>query len=179
MLKVGIFFGSSTNNTKNVAYFIYEKINKYFNVNILNISKSSIKDFSYFDILILGTSTWYCGEIQYDWDIFLNDYNKKYFLNKIFCFFGCGNQEDYGDYFCDGVSKLYEKVNKNKSLILGYWPTKYYSFNKSKSLLNKDYFIGLMIDEMYQSKLTQERINSWVSKLLVDFFNLNFLNNYK
>ncbi len=173
MFRIGIFFGSDTGNTKNIAYQIYEKINKYFYTSIFDIRNSTINNFISCDILILGTSTWYCGELQYDWDIFLKKFKKINFFKKIICFFGCGDQKNYGNYFCDGIYKLYNIINKNNSLIIGYWPNKNYFFDNSTSLLNKNYFLGLIIDEVNQSKLTNKRINSWVSKLLVDLYNLN------
>ncbi len=173
MFKVGIFFGSDTGNTKKIAYIIYEKINKYFDVNISDISSNSLKDFKDFDIYILGTSTWYYGELQYDWDNFLNDFKKINFLNKIVCFFGCGNQKDYSNYFCNGIYKLYNIAKKNNALIIGYWPNKNYFFHNSSSLINKHYFIGLVIDEINQYKFTNKRINIWLSKLIIDIFNFN------
>ncbi len=175
MFKIGIFFGSDTGSTKKVAYFIYEKISKYIDVSILNIVDSCLNDFEDFDILIIGTSTWYYGELQYDWDNFLSKFKKINFTNKIVCFFGCGNQKDYSDYFCNGVYKLYNIVKKNDALIIGYWPTKNYFFKDSISLINKHYFIGLMIDEINQYQFTNRRISIWVSKLLVDIYNLNIL----
>ncbi len=175
MFKIGIFFGSDTGNTKRVAYLIYEKISKYFDISILNIADSSVSDFKNFDILILGTSTWYYGELQYDWDNFLDKFKRLNFLNKRVCFFGCGNQKEYSDYFCNGVYKLYNVVKKGGALVFGYWPTKNYFFNNSISLINKNYFIGLMIDEINQYKFTNKRINIWVSKLIVDIYNFNIL----
>ncbi len=171
MFKIGIFYGSDTGNTKNIAYLIYEKLTKYFNTHILNINNVSIESFKKFDIFIFGTSTWYCGELQYDWDNFLKDFKKINFSKKIVSFFGCGNQKDYINNFCDGVYKLYNIVKSNNGLIIGYWPTKNYFFKKSLSLINKNYFIGLMIDEISQSKLTNKRINIWISKLVVDILN--------
>ncbi len=174
MLKIGIFFGSDTGNTKNISYLIYEKLNKYFDVNILNISSSSINDFKKFNSLIFSTSTWYCGELQYDWDNFLNSFKKINFSKKVVSFLGCGNQKDYSNHFCNGVYKLYNIVKENNGLIIGYWPTKGYFFKKSLSLINKNYFIGLMIDEINQFKFTNRRINIWTSKLIVDI--LKFYN---
>ncbi len=171
MCKVGIFFGSDTGNTKRVSYYILEKFSKYFDTSILNIANSSVYDFYEFDILILGTSTWYCGELQYDWDDFLYNFKSINFSNKIISFFGCGNQEDYGDYFCSGIYKLYKIVIKDNPIILGYWPVCNYKFIYSKSLLNKSYFFGLVLDEDYQSEFTIRRVNIWTSKLLLDIFN--------
>ncbi len=168
MYKVGIFFGSDTGNTKRISYYILDKMSRCFTTKVLNISHSSINDFYDFDVLILGTSTWYCGELQYDWDDFLSNFRKINFSKKIIAFFGCGNQEDYGDFFCDGVSKLYNIVIKDNPIIVGYWPVLNYKFISSKSLFNKNYFLGLMLDEEYQLEFTVKRINIWTSKLILE-----------
>lgn len=176
MYKIGIFYGSDTGDTKKISYYINNKLIYYFNTKIFDISNSSINDFLYFEILILGTSTWYHGELQYDWDNFLLDFKKIDFSNKIVSFFGCGNQIDYSNCFCDGVYKLYNIVNKKNSKIIGYWPSNGYKFNFSKSLLNKNYFIGLMIDEKYQKNLTKIRLNKWISYLILNIYNLKKIN---
>ncbi len=173
MEDIGIFFGSNTGNTKKIAYLILNCIKKYFNVCILDISKSSLEEFNKYNIFILGTSTWYYGELQYDWDNFLPLFKKIDFSNKIIAFFGCGNQIDYSDYFCDGVSVLYNIVIDNNAKVIGYWSIKNYKFNYSKSLLNKDYFIGLFLDEDNQSKLTLSRINKWTKKLIKEINEIN------
>ncbi len=171
MCNIGIFYGSDTGNTKKVAFKIKKKISKYFNSDIIDISKSSKNNFLNYDIFILGTSTWYYGELQYDWSIFLSSFKKINFSNKIVSFFGCGNQKKYNNYFCDAIYKLYNIVLKKNAKIIGYWPLIDYKFNKSKSLLNKKYFIGLTIDKDNQNNLTNKRICIWVSKLILDIYN--------
>ncbi len=172
MYNIGIFFGSDTGVTKRIAFIIKKKINNYFNVDILNISESSKNDFLNYDILILGTSTWYQGELQYDWDDFLSCFKKINFNKKIVSFFGCGNQKDYSNCFCNSVYKLYNIVYKKNGYIIGYWPINNYKFNYSKSLFNKNYFIGLMIDEHNQSEFTNRRISIWVSNLIINIYNI-------
>ncbi len=172
MCKLGIFYGSDTGYTRKISYYINKKLNIYFNTKVLDISQVSINDFIDYKILLLGTSTWYYGELQYDWDNFLEDFKKIDFSNKIVSFFGCGNQIDYSNCFCDGIYKLYKIVIKNNVNIIGYWPVNNYIFNYSKSLLNKNYFIGLVLDEINQSKLTKKRINIWLSYLIVNIFNI-------
>lgn len=121
MYKLGIFWGSNTGNTEKIAYIIYEKISKYYNnVNIFNISNVSLNDFFKFNFFILGTSTWYYGELQNDWNNFLLNLKKLNFNNKIVSLFGCGDQKNYYDSFCNGVKILYDIVYKNGAKIIGY-----------------------------------------------------------
>lgn len=168
MKKIGIFFGSDTGNTEKAAKLIYKKIGG--NISILrDISNACRKDIEVFDYLIFGIPTWYYGEIQCDWDDFLPILKKINFSHKSIALFGCGDQEDYGEYFCDALGLIYKILKKNKATIVGEWPTIEYNFESSKSLLNKDYFVGLALDEDRQPEKTENRIDIWVKKILIDF----------
>lgn len=168
MKKIGIFFGSDTGNTEKAANLIYKEIGS--NLAILHdISNVSKKDIENFDYLILGIPTWYYGEIQCDWDDFLPFLKKINFLDKTVALFGCGDQEDYGEYFCDALGIIYKILKKKKAKIVGEWPTIEYNFESSKSLLNKDYFVGLVLDEDRQPEKTKIRIKTWVEKILPYF----------
>ncbi|MDE5285067.1 MAG: flavodoxin domain-containing protein, partial [Candidatus Blochmannia sp. A2] len=67
-----------------------------------------------FNYLIFGIPTWYYGEVQSDWDDFLPILQNINFLNKNVALFGCGDQEDYSEYFCDALEKIYYILKKNK-----------------------------------------------------------------
>jgi flavodoxin I len=165
MKKIGIFFGTDTGNTEKVSKMICKYIGK--NKTVLHdISKSNIKDFLKYNFLIFGVPTWYYGEVQCDWDDFIPILKKINFKNKKIAIFGCGDQEDYGEYFCDGMKEIYDIVISNKAKVIGKWPSKNYSFESSKALLNEKYFLGLVIDEDRQPKLTKIRIKKWLKKIL-------------
>ncbi|CAL4322743.1 Flavodoxin 1 [Buchnera aphidicola (Protaphis terricola)] len=168
MKKVGIFFGSDTGNTEKVAGIIHKKIGKN-NSFLYDISNSSKKDIESFDNLIFGIPTWYYGEVQCDWDEFLPILKQIDFSNKTIALFGCGDQEDYSEYFCDALSVIYKIIKKNKANIIGEWSTKGYHFDCSKSLLNKNYFMGLALDEDRQSNQTKNRIKIWINDIILKF----------
>ena len=66
MKKIGIFYGSSTGMTAEVA----EEIAKAMGVDtsdIHNIADSAPSDVEPYDVLIFGSSTWGSGELQDDW----------------------------------------------------------------------------------------------------------------
>ncbi|QCI17119.1 flavodoxin FldA [Buchnera aphidicola (Aphis helianthi)] len=168
MEKIGIFFGSDTGNTEKIAKIIHKKIGVNNSV-LYDISNASKKDVESFKNLIFGIPTWYYGEVQCDWDDFLPILKKINFLNKTVALFGCGDQEDYSEYFCDALSVIYKIVKNNKAQIIGQWSTKGYSFDSSKSLLNKDYFIGLILDEDRQADQTKIRIKQWIKNIISEF----------
>ncbi|QCI22746.1 flavodoxin FldA [Buchnera aphidicola] len=171
MKKIGIFFGSDTGNTEKIAKLLQKYIGN--NISVLyDISNTVQKDIENFNFLILGVPTWYYGEVQCDWDDFLPTLKKINFSNKTVALFGCGDQEDYSEYFCDAVGVIHDIVKKNKAKIIGKWPTKEYCFEQSKALLNQEYFFGLILDEDRQPEKTEHRIKQWVQKI-IPYFNLN------
>ncbi|VTN15032.1 Flavodoxin-1 [Raoultella terrigena] len=67
MAIIGIFFGSDTGNTENIAKMIQKQLGKDV-ADVHDIAKSSKEDLQGHDILLLGIPTWYYGEAQCDWD---------------------------------------------------------------------------------------------------------------
>ncbi|PPI88052.1 flavodoxin FldA [Candidatus Pantoea edessiphila] len=165
MNNIGIFFGSDTGNTENVAKMIQKQIGD--NVaKIFDIAKSSKEDLEIFNIILIGSPTWYYGEVQCDWDDFLPTLKEINFFGKKIGLFGCGDQEDYTEYFCDALGIIHNIVVSNGAKIIGYWPTEGYHFESSKGLKNEKNFLGLAIDEDRQPELTKQRISIWVKKIL-------------
>ena len=83
-----------------------------------DIAKSSKEDLEAYDILLLGIPTWYYGEAQCDWDDFLPTLNKIDFEGKSVGLFGCGDQEDYSEYFCDAIGILKEILDSERVKII-------------------------------------------------------------
>ena len=87
MAITGIFFGSDTGNTENIAKMIQKQLGKDV-ADVHDIAKSSKEDLEAYDILLLGIPTWYYGEAQCDWDDFFPtleeiDFNGKLATRKI------------------------------------------------------------------------------------------------
>ena len=99
MAITGIFFGSDTGNTENIAKMIQKQLGKDV-ADVHDIAKSSKEDLEAYDILLLGIPTWYYGEAQCDWDDFFPTLEEIDFNGKLVALFGCGDQEDYAEYFC-------------------------------------------------------------------------------
>ncbi|MDF7667155.1 flavodoxin FldA [Orbaceae bacterium ESL0727] len=165
MAKVGIFFGSDTGNTENVAQQIQRLLGND-KADLFDIAKSTKEEIEKYDYLFFGIPTWYYGESQCDWDDFFPNLEQIDFSGKIVAIFGCGDQEDYAEYFCDAMGTLRDIIEPKGAKIVGNWPTKDYHFESSKSLVDADHFVGLAIDEDRQPELTEERINSWVKQVV-------------
>ncbi|CAL4322369.1 Flavodoxin 1 [Buchnera aphidicola (Neophyllaphis podocarpi)] len=168
MKKIGIFFGSDTGNTENAAKIIGEYLGNNI-VEVHDIARTKKETIEKFNKLILGIPTWYYGEIQCDWDDFLPIIKEIDFKNKKIALFGCGDQEDYSEYFCDAIGIVFKILKEKQANIFGFWPTIGYKFHSSKAAINKNYFAGLAIDEDRQPELTNKRIKLWTQQIKKEF----------
>lgn len=164
MSNIGIFYGSDTGNTENISRIIQKKLGKNI-AKIFDIAKCNQKDIDNYTKIFFGIPTWYYGEAQCDWDDFFPILKKISFTNKIVAIFGCGDQEDYSDYFCDAMGIL-SNIIKHNAKIVGHWSTNGYHFDESKGLINSNKFIGLAIDEDRQPELTNKRISKWLDQVI-------------
>ncbi|MBQ8707932.1 MAG: flavodoxin FldA [Succinivibrionaceae bacterium] len=164
MAVVGLFFGSDTGNTEKVAKQIQATLGSDL-VDLHDIAKAKAEDFAQYDFLILGTPTWYTGELQSDWDAFMPEFQKVDLNDKVVALFGLGDQEDYCDYFLDGMGILKEQVLAKGAVLVGNWSTEGYSFGSEKALIDENHFAGLAIDEDRQYEQTEDRIKKWCAQL--------------
>ena len=165
---IGLIYGSDTGMTEEITHTIVNEWNGN-DIEIIEVSQVTKSDFERMDVLFLGLSTWYDGDLQSDWEVYFNEFKTIDFTNKTVALFGLGDQYGYGEYFIDGVGILAEVIIKNGGNITGYWPVKDYDFTESKALYNNDYFYGLAIDEDNQPELTEKRIIDWLSILKDEF----------
>jgi len=164
MATVGLFFGSDTGNTEAVAQMIQKELGKHL-IDVKDIAKSSKKNIAEYDLLLFGIPTWYYGEAQCDWDDFFPEFEQIDFTDKLVAIFGCGDQEDYAEYFLDAMGMVRDIVEARGGIIIGHWPTESYHFEASKGLADSSHFVGLGIDEDRQPELTKERVTAWCAQL--------------
>jgi flavodoxin I len=85
--------------------------------------------------------------------------------------FGVGDQESYGDNFCDAAGELYDLFQARGAKIYGYTSPEGYLHTASKAVLeNEGLFCGLMCDEDNQYDLSEERAKKWVAQLKSEGF---------
>lgn len=164
MAQIGLFFGSDTGNTEAVAGMIQKELGSDL-VDVMDIAQSTRADIEKYDFLIFGIPTWYYGESQADWDDFYPELEKIDFSGKIAAIFGCGDQEDYAEYFLDAMGTLRDYITAKGAIIVGHWSTEGYHFEASKALVDDQHFVGLGIDEDRQPELTAERVSAWCQQL--------------
>ena len=132
---------------------------------VRNVRKKDPYFFNRHDVIILGLSTWYDGDLQSDWEDYYEEFKTIDFTGKTVAIFGLGDQYGYDDYFIDGVGMLAIAVLQNGGELIGNWSAKDYDFSESKALLDEDTFYGLALDEDNQPGLTNERLDEWIAQL--------------
>ncbi|MDR1583964.1 MAG: flavodoxin [Prevotellaceae bacterium] len=163
MKNIVIIYGSSTDNTKNVAHKIAKKLSSE-NVLLKDVSAVNFDDLANYSNIILGTSTWGLGDLQDDWDSRISDLKNVNLTGKTLAFFGLGDSTSYSDTFTDGMGLLYEAVEGKGFKLAGEISTDGYTFDSSKAVKNGK-FIGLALDEDNESNLSEQRIDAWIAAI--------------
>ncbi|MHB9057186.1 MAG: flavodoxin [Paludibacteraceae bacterium] len=167
MRKTGLFYSYSTIKTAQIA----KKILKEFTedeIYPVNLDEAWDNEFNNYDNFILGTSTWFDGELPDHWDEMIPEINTMNFEGKKVAVYGLGNQKDYPDNFVDGIGLLAAVFENKGAEIVGYTSTEEYEFASSKAQRGNQ-FCGLAIDVENQNKKTNERIKAWVEQLKKEF----------
>ncbi|PVX52602.1 flavodoxin I [Balneicella halophila] len=156
-----ILYGSSGGNTADVA----EKIKDAYGegVTAIDVADASEENLNG-EFIILGISTWGIGDLQDDFEDFLDTLKEADLSDKTIALFGLGDQDGYPDTFCDGMGLVYEAVKDNCKKVVGFTSTDGYEFDESISEVDGQ-FVGLVIDEDNQSELTDGRIEKWVKQI--------------
>lgn len=165
MKKTGIFYGSSTGTTEEVA----GRIAKLMNVadeDIHNVASTAPDAVAPYDLLVLGTSTWGAGDLQDDWYDFATGLEAMDLSGKEIALFGCGD-ESMSDTFCGAVGQLYDHVKGTGAKMIGSYPTFGYTFDSSQAVPeNAVDAVGLLLDEMNHPEMTDERLEGWTKQIL-------------
>ena len=91
MSKIGIFYGSSTGSTSEVAQRLAKALGA--EANVFDVASADAADVAGFDVLLLGSSTWGLGDLQDDWEDFLPKLAEQDLAGKNVALFGCGEIE--------------------------------------------------------------------------------------
>lgn len=166
MKKIGLFYGLKAKKTAAIA----EKIQDCFDdeLKVTAVEDAWGKDFEEFDNLIIGTSTWFDGELPTYWDEILPELATINMQGKKVAIFGLGDQVNYPDNFVDGIGILADILRNAGATIIGETSPEGYRFDKSLAL--KDGKLqGLAIDLENQPEKTDERIEKWCKQLKAEF----------
>lgn len=166
-MRIALFYGSDTGSTEDIANLIVTKVGKD-NIDLYDIATTSPSDFDNYSHIIIGTSTWYDGDLQSEWEEFFPNLDDIDFRGKTVALFGLGDQYGYAEFFVDGIGMIYDKIIKKGARVVGHWPANDYDFEESKA--ERDgMFVGLAIDEDHERSMTDERLDTWLAQIKPDF----------
>lgn len=168
MNKIGLIYSFNSTKTAKAAEKIKEAFGSDFNIIPINAEELTEELFLSFTNLILGVPTWFDGELPNYWDEFvpaLEDLNLK---GKTIAIFGLGNQVEYPENFGDAVGIMGELIQERGAKLIGYTSAEGYNYESSRALAG-DQFMGLILDQETQPRLSKERIEKWVIDLKSQF----------
>ncbi|MDD2776497.1 MAG: flavodoxin [Gallionella sp.] len=176
MPRIGLFFASSTGNTRRIAKAIKKRFDDDTMADALNVNKATPALLASYSHLILGTSTLGGGQLPGlstdcmggGWEEFLPQLKDVDFSGKTIAIFGLGNQDKYPDEFVDAMGEIYHFVVARGAKVVGQWSADGYDFIASKALVD-DEFVGLVLDHENQKIHTDERVATWLKQLAPEF----------
>jgi len=166
MANIGIFFGSTEGNTERVVNQIQALLGD--DAELHNVNSATADDMQPYSNLILACPTWEIGQLQEDWDSFIDEIESVDYTNKKVTYIGVGDADGYPDTFLDAIGIIHDRIKDKGATFVGAWPTEGYNFNASKGAVNGK-FLGLGIDEDNQKDLTAGRVEKWVAQLKTEF----------
>lgn len=150
--------------TEGVAHTIAQKLG-IAPTDVHDAARLSAELLDNYEALILGSSTWGCGELQDDWYDAVKVLRNANLSDKTIALFGCGDSESYPDTFCDAMGLLYDELKETGCRFTGnHVATDGYSFSSSVSVVDGE-FVGLALDETNEADKTADRIEAWVKNL--------------
>jgi len=176
MSRIGLFFASSTGNTRRIAKAIKKRFDDETMAEALNVNKATAELVAGYSHLIFGTSTLGGGQLPGlstdcmggGWEEFLPQLKDVDFSGKTVALFGLGDQSKYPDEFVDAMGILYEFFIARGAKIVGQWSSDDYDFVSSKALVDGD-FVGLALDQKNQKLLTDARVEAWLKLIAPEF----------
>lgn len=162
MKKIGIFYGSTTGYTADVASRIAKALGVEMKdvYDVANTAPSTLGDY---DIIILGSSTWGDGELQENWEDFIQGAQEMYLKGKEIALFGLGD-ENFGGTFCNAVGEIYRRMQGTEATFIAPFNADGYDFIASGAIVDGK-CVGLVLDEVNHSDLTDARIAEWVKEI--------------
>merc|ERR1712161_120810 len=141
-------YSTSTGNTETIAGYITEETG---DGEAEDIGDAEDSDITGADCLIIGAPTWHTG------------------ADEQIAIFGMGDQQSYGDNYCDAAGELYDLFTAKGAKVFGMTSQEGYDHVESKAIRD-DKFVGLMCDEDNQYDMSEDRTKKWVAQLKEEGF---------
>lgn len=167
MKKIAIIYSFNTIKSKNAAKKIIAEFNEN-DIESLNAEEITGDKLMKYSNFILSLPTWFDGELPNYWDEFVPEFEDLALKGKTFALYGLGDQKGYPENFGDAVGIMGEFIENAAGKLIGSTSTDGYTYESSKAERNGE-FIGLLLDQDSQAKLSANRIKEWVEKIKKEF----------
>ncbi len=170
-MNIGLFYAPKGGNVNKVADLICQKLgpNK---VDIFCISDVEPERMLEYDCIIIGNSTLgrhtWNSEQKDKWALLNPTIKKLDFSNKKVAIFGLGSHMTYPWHFVDAIGDMADIMEACGATIVGKVKAEDYKFRDSRAFHN-GWFVGLPIDEDYESDKTEGRLDNWLKQLEKEF----------
>jgi flavodoxin I len=130
----------------------------------VNAETVTEEQFMQYDQLILGVPTWFDGELPNYWDEFVPALEDMDLTGKKVALYGLADQVGYPENFGDAVGLMARLLQSRGAVIVGETSTDGYTYESSRAVENGR-FLGLILDQENQGRLTEERVRLWLEQL--------------
>ena len=156
---IKVIYGSTTGNTQRAA----EAIAAGLGGTAVSAADAVPDDFKA-DLLILGSSTWGCGELQDDWQSALPMLEAADLSGRKVALFGLGDAVGFADTYLNAMGEIGDIVKAAGGILIGAWESAGYPHSASTAEEN-GHFIGLALDDDNEPGETAGRIDRWCAQL--------------
>ena len=162
MKKIGIFYGSTTGTTKEVAYEIARQLDVKTD-DVYDVAKTAPSAVGAYVVLFIGASTWRSGDLEDDMIGFIDGLQSVDLDGKEVAIFGCGD-DSMVDTFCDSVGEIYHSLHDTKAMFIAPFNNDGYDYSHSESDVH-GMTVGLCIDNVNHADQTDKRVKAWCDKI--------------
>ncbi|HDZ41610.1 MAG TPA: flavodoxin [Bacteroidetes bacterium] len=172
MKKTGIFYGPAGGRTESVAKRLGELLGPE-NHDLISLDRAGADDLDKYDNIIfgiatIGKETWDAEPVESAWFDFMPRLEKAKLEGKKIAIYGLGDHLRWPLHFVDAMGQLYRLLQEKGIDTVGKVSPDDYTFEESEALVD-GMFVGLPIDEDFQSELTSQRIKAWVKQICSEF----------
>lgn len=128
-----------------------------------DVASTDVAQLEAYEVLLLGTSTWGAGDLQDDWQDFVDRLAAKDLSGKVVGLFGCGDSYTYDTTFATD-RRLYEALRETGCRFCGAYIPQHYHFSASMALV-QGRLVGLAADQENEPEKTSARMEAWIEAM--------------
>ncbi|KOH46314.1 flavodoxin [Sunxiuqinia dokdonensis] len=163
-MSTAIIYSFTSNKTAKAGQKIVDSFGESLKLDVVDADNLAEEKFLAYDQLILGVPTWFDGELPHYWDEFVPAMEEMDMKGKKVAIYGLADQVGYPENFADGVGILARLLRDRGAEIVGMTDVDNYTFESSHAIEDGQ-FLGLVLDQENQARLSKKRIDNWLEDL--------------